>query len=87
MPGGSIIVRVSYNSVNKTVVIEVQDDGPGIAADRLPFLFTAGPDRARVGLGLVMVREIVAAHAGHIEVDSDRASGRGTTIRLTLPAW
>ena len=47
-----------------------------------------GPDQPRVGLGLSMVREVVAAHAGHIEVHSDTdAFRRGTTIRLTLPVW
>jgi signal transduction histidine kinase len=33
-----------------------------------------------------MVRELVAAHAGHIEVHSEtNTSQRGTTVRLTLP--
>ena len=88
MPGGSIAVRVTYNSAGPEVTIEVQDDGAGIPADKLPFLFSVGPDQPRVGLGLSMVREVVAAHAGHIEVHSDTdALRRGTTIRLTLPVW
>ena len=86
MPGGSIAVRVTYNSAGPEVTIEVQDDGAGIPADKLRFLFSAEPDQPRVGLGLSMVREVVAAHAGHIEVHSDTdAFRRGTTIRLTLP--
>ena len=68
MPGGSIAVRVMYNSAGPEVTIEVQDDGAGIPVDRLPRLFHAGPDRPRVGLGLSMVREVVTAHAGHMEV-------------------
>ena len=88
MPGGSIVVRATYHATVPEVALEVQDDGPGIADDKVPILFTAGPDRARVGLGLVMVRDIVAAHAGHLEVDSDAtAFGPGTSIRLTLPVW
>jgi len=83
MPGGSVAVRVGYQAQMPAMTIEVQDDGPGIPQDRLPFLFT-GPNR--VGLGLLMVRDIVVAHAGHIEIDSDSTvSGRGTMIRLTLP--
>ncbi len=86
MPGGSIAVRVMYNSAGPEVTIEVQDDGAGIPVDRLPRLFHAGPDRPRVGLGLSMVREVVTAHAGHMEVLSNTAAlRRGTTIRLTLP--
>jgi signal transduction histidine kinase len=86
MPGGSIAVRVTYNSAVPEVTIEVQDDGSGIPVDKLRFLFSVGPDQPRVGLGLSMVREIVAAHAGHIEVQSETEEHRrGTTIRLTLP--
>ena len=88
MPGGSISVRVTYNSPAQEVTIEVQDDGSGIPADRLRFLFSVGPDVPRVGLGLSMIREVVAAHAGHIEVQSDTDALRsGTTVRLTLPVW
>ena len=86
MPGGSIAVRVTYNSAGPEITIEVQDDGAGIPVDKLRFLFSVGPDQPRVGLGLSMIRDVVAAHAGHIEVHSDTdASRRGTTIRLTLP--
>jgi signal transduction histidine kinase len=86
MPGGSIAVRVTYNSAGPDVTIEVQDDGAGIPADKLRFLFTVGSDQPRVGLGLSMIREVVAAHAGHLDVHSETdAFQRGTTIRLTLP--
>lgn len=88
MPGGSITVRVTCNPAGPGITIEVQDDGAGIPADRLPFLFSAGPDHPRVGLALSMVKEVVAAHAGHIEVHSQTAAlQRGTTIRFTLPVW
>jgi signal transduction histidine kinase len=86
MPGGSIAVHVTYNSAGPDLTIEVQDDGPGIPVDRLPLLFSAGPDQPRMGLGLSMIRDVVTAHAGHIDVQSDTdAFRRGTTIRLTLP--
>jgi signal transduction histidine kinase len=86
MPGGSVAVRVTRGSTNPEITIEVQDDGPGIPADRLQSLFGIGPQQTRAGLGLSMVREVVAAHAGRIDVDSDTDPYRhGTTIRLTLP--
>jgi signal transduction histidine kinase len=88
MPGGSIAVRATYNSVGPEVSIEVQDDGAGIPADRLPVLFSARPNQPPVGLGLSMIREVVLAHAGHIEVHSNMdAFLRGTTVRFTLPVW
>jgi len=85
-PGGSIVVRVTYNSAGPEITIEVQDDGSGIPVDKLRALFSAAPGQPAVGLGLSMVREVVAAHAGHIEVHSDTDAFRcGTTIRLRLP--
>jgi signal transduction histidine kinase len=88
MPGGSIGVRVTYNPAGPEVIIEVQDDGAGIPADKLPFLFSIGSAHPRLGLGLSMIREVVLAHAGHIEVQSNTEAFRhGTTVRLTLPVW
>ena len=86
MPGGSISVRATYNSAGPDVTIEVQDDGAGIPVEKLRFLFAAESHQPRVGLGLSMIREVVAAHAGHIEVQSDTNPVQsGTTVRLTLP--
>jgi signal transduction histidine kinase len=86
MPGGTISVQVTYSPDATEITIEVQDDGSGIAVDKLPFLFSAGPDRPRAGLGLSMIREVVAAHAGRLDLHSDTDTlRRGTTVRLTLP--
>jgi signal transduction histidine kinase len=67
------------------VLIEVRDDGPGIAPDVAekvfdPF-FTTKPQGS--GLGLAIVRKIVDAHDGRIDMRT--APGQGTTIRLMLP--
>jgi two-component system nitrogen regulation sensor histidine kinase GlnL len=67
------------------VVVEVRDNGPGIAADDLerifsPF-FTTKPQGT--GLGLAIVRKVVSAHDGRIDAVS--APGSGTTFRVTLP--
>ncbi|MGE3274192.1 MAG: nitrogen regulation protein NR(II) [Vicinamibacterales bacterium] len=68
-----------------TVIVEVADDGPGVppdVAERMfnPF-FTTKPQGS--GLGLAVVRKIVDAHEGRIDVSP--APGRGTTFRVTLP--
>ena len=67
------------------VVVEVRDNGPGIAPDDLerifsPF-FTTKPQGT--GLGLAIVRKVVDAHDGRIDAVS--APGRGATFRVTLP--
>jgi signal transduction histidine kinase len=68
-----------------TIVVDVVDDGPGVAAelrDRIfdPF-FTTKPQGS--GLGLPIVRKIVDAHDGRIDVKS--TLGQGTRFRVTLP--
>jgi signal transduction histidine kinase len=86
MPGGSIRVVAAYDANGPHLTIEVHDNGPGIPADRLPFLFAWKSDRPHAAPGLSMVRDLVAAHGGSIEFlsDADAFLG-GTTIRLTLP--
>jgi PAS domain S-box-containing protein len=68
------------------VVVEIVDDGVGIApGDRdkifLPF-FTTKP--AGTGLGMSIVKKIVDLHAGDIAIDS--TPGRGTRVRISFPA-
>jgi signal transduction histidine kinase len=67
------------------VLVQVVDDGPGMAhdvAERVfnPF-FTTKPQGS--GLGLAIVRKIVDAHDGRIDLRT--AAGKGTTIQVTLP--
>ena len=72
-------------------VVVVNDRGVGIGPHELPQLFdplyrTAGAVAAAVpgaGLGLPIVKGIVEAHAGEIDVASD--PGNGTTVRVRLP--
>jgi PAS domain S-box-containing protein len=64
----------------------VRDTGAGIASHDLPYIFEPlfSTKTSGSGLGLAVVMQIVAAHGGHVTVDSE--SGRGTTFHLFLPA-
>ena len=85
-------VALSARAAGEAVVIEVGDGGMGIEAADLPRLFTPffRTDRSRtrgsggVGLGLALVKRIVEAHGGAVEVES--VPDQGTTVRLRLPA-
>ncbi|WP_261301149.1 sensor histidine kinase [Paenibacillus andongensis] len=72
--------------------IEVSDEGQGIPADDLPFIFERfyKADKARTrgssggtGLGLAIVKNIIDAHHGSVTVQS--TLGHGTTFTLLLP--
>jgi len=70
--------------------VTISDTGTGIAPDILPHIFepffTTKGAGTGTGLGLTVVREIVHAHGGWIEVESE--VGRGTSIHVFWPmAW
>jgi signal transduction histidine kinase/CheY-like chemotaxis protein len=73
---------------NGRALVEIEDSGTGIAPDALPRIFepffTTRPAGAALGLGLAVTRDVVTALAGEIAVDS--VLGKGTTIRVSLPA-
>ena len=93
-PAGGV-VRVDGRSDiagdGRWVVVTVADTGVGIAPDRLDRVFerfVRGDDAKRrgegFGLGLPIVRELVALHGGTIAVASE--VGAGTTVTVRLPA-
>ena len=83
--GGSILVHLEH--VDDEVAIAVQDDGPGIPKDKLPYLFERRTGAPHVeGLALSLVRDIVSAHGGRIEVESRTgAEEHGTSITVRIP--
>ena len=89
-PAGHVNVRVSQR--DHKGVLEVRDDGIGIAAEAVPHIFErfyrADPSRANradgVGLGLSLVKWAVDQHHGSIDVES--GPGKGSTFRVTFPA-
>jgi signal transduction histidine kinase len=88
--GGSVAVSVA--SRRDRVVLECADDGVGISSEDQAGLFTeffrgTNPDSLKVpgtGLGLSIAQRVVTRHGGRIHVDSEL--GRGTSVRLLLPA-
>ncbi len=80
-------VRLSTETAGDVVSIEVHNEGKPIPPELVPQLFEPfkrGTDTAGgVGLGLFIVRALVAGHGGRVEVRS--REGEGTTFRVELP--
>jgi len=80
--GGSVTLR--WRIERWLLVIEVEDNGPGLAATAnlfVPF-FTTKPGGS--GIGLVLCRQIAEAHGGDLTL-ANRENGPGCVARLRLP--
>jgi two-component system, OmpR family, phosphate regulon sensor histidine kinase PhoR len=91
-PGGTVEVRARRTPPRPGVLLEIQDDGPGIAPQHLPRLterfYRVDSGRARnaggTGLGLAIVKHITARHRGQLWIES--TEGEGSTFRVWLPS-
>jgi two-component system phosphate regulon sensor histidine kinase PhoR len=89
--GGSVTVR-ARPSADGRIEVSVSDTGIGIPRADLPRIterfYRVDKARSRelggTGLGLAIVKHLVLAHGGDLAIDS--AEGRGTTVRVLLPA-
>jgi len=85
-------VRIGVGTLEDQAVLELSDEGPGITAEQAAHIFDrfyrADTARGRTqtggaGLGLSIVRSLVTAHHGTVEVRS--GPGEGATFRVLLP--
>jgi len=84
-------VDVSTRCTLGQVILEVRDNGPGIASNDIPHLFEkyrrgtqSGPIEGS-GLGLFIVKAVVEAHSGSVEVESAPGHGTAVTVRFPTP--
>jgi len=90
--GGTVHIGARGSTDGADVEFSVVDSGAGIPSQDLPRLterfFRVDKARSRelggTGLGLAIVKHIVQAHGGRLVIDS--AVGRGTTVRVAMPA-
>lgn len=91
--GGTVTLRLRQEGAN--IILEVSDEGIGLTGEQISNLFQKfyrASDASNrgikgTGLGLNLVRQIIEAHGGDIEVTSKRdEGGRGSTFRVILPA-
>jgi signal transduction histidine kinase len=87
--GKHVVVRAAR--VDNQACLEVIDEGQGIPAEDLPYVFERfwRGDRSRnresggSGIGLAIVKQLVEMHGGHVAVESQ--PGKGSTFRVFLP--
>jgi signal transduction histidine kinase/ActR/RegA family two-component response regulator len=88
--GGSVTVRL--HTEGSDVIIEVEDTGVGIAADRIDTIFelfaqaenAIGRSRGGMGIGLALVQNLVRLHGGTVIPHSD-GEGKGSRFTVRLP--
>jgi two-component system NtrC family sensor kinase len=84
LDGGTIFLRFQCN--DKEILTEIEDTGPGIAAELAGQLFQPFTTHGKAhgtGLGLSICKKIVEDHGGTIAVRSE--AGRGAIFSFTLP--
>jgi len=79
-------IRLSIRSIGDQIVLEVADNGPGIAPEAVDSLFRAfsSSKTSGMGIGLAISKTIAQAHGGDLTVDPG-GNGRGACFSLHLP--
>jgi polar amino acid transport system substrate-binding protein len=82
-----VTVATSFNGSERGVILEVRDEGVGIAQEHLarlcdPF-FTTKQESGGTGLGLAITSSLVRLHAGRLSFASE--PGGGTRARVVFP--
>jgi len=81
-------IRITLTADDELARCTIEDDGCGIPAQDLPRVFdsffTSKPASIGTGLGLAVVKQIVASYGGDVSIDS--AVGEGTRVSFSLPS-
>ena len=84
---GEVHLTTGYDAANARVVVEVRDNGVGIAPETMEHLFepfySTKLERGGSGLGLYISQFIVTEHGGQLNLSS--APGKGTVATVLLP--
>jgi two-component system nitrogen regulation sensor histidine kinase GlnL len=84
--GLSMRVANSRERIELPILVEIQDNGPGVSQEMVPHLFEpfVSSKRSGSGLGLSLAAKIVGDHGGAIEFQNQVL---GALFRVRLPAW
>lgn len=90
---GQVKIKVYLDVIVDEVLMEVQDNGTGIPEEDIPFVFerfykadksraTQRDNRIGTGIGLSLVKNIVEAHDGYVEVRSELGEGSSFIVHM-----
>lgn len=77
-------VRVSWRAMGDWAEIRVRDDGPGIPAERQPYVFLRGETEGGRGLGLPIAEALARRMGGALQLRSEAGGGSEFTLRLPV---
>jgi len=82
---GEVLIdaRCVASSTRPDVLVTVRDNGDGVKAELLPYVFNRGVSDGGTGLGLSICKTAIEAHGGAIGIESER--GKGTAVWFTIP--
>ncbi len=88
--GGAITIHAE--TIQNGTRITIHDTGSGIPSEDLPFIFDrfwrgdrSRTERTHSGLGLAITKQLIHAHGGTIEAESDGVPGKGSNFIIELP--
>ena len=84
-------VYVSLHKSSNRVIVNIEDDGPGIAEDQYKNVFkpffrldkSRSLNKSGVGLGLAIVEDIINSHGGNIQLG--KSQYKGLQVKISLP--
>jgi two-component system sensor histidine kinase PhoQ len=83
---GNSLINISAMSAGKQLQLVIVDDGPGVASDKINKIIQRGVRADQTasghGIGLSIVKNIVHAYNGSLQIESNKT--KGTTVRVTL---
>jgi signal transduction histidine kinase len=85
LEAGALRVGAEFSSDDKSHVVMISDNGPGMDEERVKRVLHGGftSKASGTGLGLSICRHLVGAHGGTFELKSQ--VGQGTTVRMVFP--
>jgi PAS domain S-box-containing protein len=80
--GGSISIQLRKQAL-EGIVVEIMDNGPGFAADKLAQAYNNYPHTRLPGNGLILARRIIEQHRGTLHIESKL--NQGTRVEIWFP--